>query len=78
MSATPALTASKVSTFDHLVSAGEQRRRHVKAEYPGGLVVDDQLELGRLHDRQVRGPGAFEDASGIDTGLTPRTAMLAP
>ena len=34
------------SLFDHLVGAREQRRRHVEAEYPAGLGVDDQLELG--------------------------------
>ena len=42
----------------------------VEAEHPGGLSVDDQLELGRLHDRQVRGLGALEDATGIDADLT--------
>ena len=38
----------------------------------GGLEVDDQLELGRLHDRQFRGLGALEDAAGIDADLTIR------
>src|ERR1700704_6556103 len=40
--------------FDHLVGGHEELVRHVEAERPGGLSVDDQLELARLHDRQVR------------------------
>jgi hypothetical protein len=30
--------------FDRLVCEGEQRWRHVDAEQPGGLQVDDELE----------------------------------
>jgi hypothetical protein len=32
------------------------------------VEVDHQLELGRLHDRKVRGLRALEDASGVDAG----------
>src|SRR5439155_3309074 len=39
-------------SFDHLVGAAEDRRRDRKAERPGGLEVDRQLEPGRLLHRR--------------------------
>jgi hypothetical protein len=41
--------------LDHIVRDGEHARRHVDAECPRRLKVDDELEFGRLHDRQVGG-----------------------
>ena len=33
--------SKEASLVDHLVGAGEQRRRHGDAKHPGGLVIDD-------------------------------------
>ena len=41
------------TSFDHLVGGGEQRRRHREAERSSSLMVNDQLELRRLHHQQV-------------------------
>jgi hypothetical protein len=51
--------------LDHIVGAAEQRRWHGEAEHPGGLGVDDQLELGRLHHWQVGWLSALKNAAGI-------------
>jgi hypothetical protein len=40
----------KAELFDHLVGGSEEGRRNGEAEHPRGRGVDDQLELGRLHD----------------------------
>jgi hypothetical protein len=55
--------------FDHLVSAGEEHRRHVDAERLRGFEVDHKFELGRLLHRQVGRFGALKDA--IDIGRRP-------
>src|SRR5262245_35591364 len=60
----------RANLFDHVVGAGEKRRRDGEAEYPGGLRVDDQLELARLHYRQVCRFCTFEDAADVDSRLT--------
>src|SRR5437773_3751240 len=46
-------------SFDHLVGEQLQRVGHLKAECPGRLQVDDELEFGRLHDGQVGGVRAL-------------------
>ena len=42
---------------------------NVETERLGGLEIDHQLELGRLHDWQIVGFGAAEDFAGIDASL---------
>jgi hypothetical protein len=47
--------------FDDLVRPPQHRRRDREAERLGGFEVDDQLELRRLLDWQVGGPGLVTD-----------------
>src|SRR5215510_288432 len=58
-------------SFNHLVCAGKQRRRHFEVEHPCGLSVNDELELGHLLDRQFPRLRTLEDAAGI-VRLTPK------
>jgi hypothetical protein len=42
--------ADMAHLFDHLVDAGEQRRRKFKAKCLRGFHVDDKIELGGLYN----------------------------
>jgi len=46
---------TKLRLLDHLVGAGEQRRRHVEAKRLRGDQVEREIELGRLLDRNIGG-----------------------
>src|SRR5262249_21606761 len=62
----PILTHDELaSSLDHLVSAGEQRRRHVKAKRLRGVEVDHQLVLGRRLHRKVGRLLALKDTIDI-------------
>ena len=61
--------AATAPLFDHLVGNSEQFIRHVEAQCLGGVQVDDQLELGRLHDRKISGLLALEDPTSPLNGV---------
>jgi hypothetical protein len=41
--------------FDHLVGAGEQRRRQVDVERPGGFEIDDEFQPSGLLNGEITG-----------------------
>src|SRR6516165_352692 len=53
--------------LDHLVGAGGQAGRHVKAERLGGCQVDHELEPAGLLDRQVGGLLALENPHDVES-----------
>src|SRR5438552_9048892 len=67
---TDSCSAAKRPLFDHLVGARKQLIGHDKAKGSCSFRIDDQLEFGRLYDRQVGRLGALENFSGVDACLT--------
>jgi hypothetical protein len=45
-------------SFNNVIGAGEQRRRHGETERLRSLEIDDEVKLGRLLDRNVGRLGA--------------------
>src|SRR5262249_45196825 len=71
LSATRSATSTgKRSALDLLVGEQLQCVGHLNAEQSCRLQIDDQLELGRLHDRQVTRLRSFEDLTGVNADLT--------
>src|SRR5215813_12146380 len=54
------------TSFDHLVGAGQQRRRHFERQRPGSAEINHQLELRWQLNRQVARFFALENATCID------------
>src|SRR5207302_9257716 len=74
----PAEVSTRAASFDDLVRADEDRWRHSEAECLGGLEIDDQLERGRLLDRQIGRLGAVQDLSGVNSSLAPSIGKTRP
>src|SRR5262249_30196665 len=53
-------------SLDHLVGAGEQRGRNLKANRASGWKVDRELEFARLDYRQGGWLGTLEDFAAVD------------
>jgi hypothetical protein len=57
--------ARTVGSFDYLVGASDERRRHLDAQHLCSLQIDRHLVFGRRLHRQVRWLFAFEDAFDV-------------
>src|SRR5258705_6184258 len=64
------VSCQQPTSFDQFSCLYEERVRYRDAKGFCGLEIDHEIELGRLQDRQVGGPGPFEGSPDIDAGLT--------
>jgi len=64
--------------LDHLVGAGDERRRHFKAERLSGPEVDDKLEPGGAIDRHLGWLSPLEHSAGKDADPSIASVTLLP
>ena len=70
--------AAIFSLFDHLAGFDEQRRWHRQSECLRCLQIDQEIEFARLHNWQVGGLFAFEDAADIGSGVLVALGDVGP
>src|SRR6516164_3971546 len=68
-------STSPFTSFNHLVGARKKRRRHFEAERLCGRNVYDEIEFGRLLDREV---ARFRPPQNSDMVVTIRQVCRAP
>src|SRR5262250_286438 len=56
-------------SLNHFIGMCQDRRRRRQPEGFGSLEVDDELELLRLLDGEISGPGSFEDLVHVHGGV---------
>ena len=61
MAAAIRLSQQHSCSFDHLVGEREQLLWNLEAECLGGRQIDDEIELGRLLDRDIARLIAFQN-----------------
>ena len=71
-------TCTLARLFDHLVGDGEQRRRRRETKRLGLSQVDDQLEFGRLLDRDFARLRSGDIAAWHHDWKEPREERLLP
>src|SRR5262249_21190401 len=59
-----------LTSFNHLIDAGEQRGRQFETERLGGRKIDDEIELRGLLDRDVARLRAAQDLVDIIGGAS--------
>src|SRR5215469_15951699 len=66
------------TSFDHLVGEQLDRVGHLEAERSGRYQIDDEFELGGLHDRQIGGLRTLEDLTRVEAGLMKHAHSIGP
>jgi len=72
-----AISRQSTRSLDYLIGSHEQIVRYGQAKRLCCLEIDDHLEFGGLHDRQIEGLFALENSPDIDAHLVPRVGYSA-
>ena len=64
--------------FDNLVGACEQRGRYIESERVGSRQIDDEIELGRLLDRDFAGLRSPKNLVHEVAGVPPQVRKVWP
>jgi hypothetical protein len=66
---TAAMKYQSFISFNYIVSACQDRRRHFQPKCLGGVKIEDHLELARLYDRKFGRVCAIQNLANITAEL---------